>query len=148
MKLAHISLVARDADRLAAFYRDVFGCENHRVPVVLLNARVSRGNGLPNSEIYSIWLKFPNLEQPFLEIHQYKVTHDRPQPRVNEPGFAHLSFETDDINAALAATIDAGGAPLGEVTDFGSDDSPFLIVYLRDPEGNILELEQPKKPKL
>ena len=64
---------------------------------------------------------------------------------VNEPGFAHLSFETDDINAALAATIDAGGAPLGEVTDFGSDDSPFLIVYLRDPEGNILELEQPKK---
>ncbi len=121
MKLAHISLVARNADRLAAFYRDVFDFENRRAPVVFSNDNVSLGNGLPNSEIYSIWLRFPGLERPFLEIHQHKVTHDRPQPRVNEPGFGHLSFETDDIYAALAATIDAGGAPLGEVSDFGSD---------------------------
>ena len=88
---------------------------------------VSLGNGLPNSEIYSIWLRLPGLERPFLEIHQHKVTHDRPQPRVNEPGFAHLSFETDDIYAALPATIGAGGAPLGEVAVLGRMESPSWL---------------------
>lgn len=36
----------------------------------------------------------------------------------------------------------AGGAQIGEVTDFGTADKPFLIAYARDPEGNVLELEQ------
>ncbi|AJD46317.1 hypothetical protein RGR602_PC02298 (plasmid) [Rhizobium gallicum bv. gallicum R602sp] len=36
----------------------------------------------------------------------------------------------------------AGGAQIGEVTDFGTADKPFLIAYARDPEGNLLEPEQ------
>lgn len=143
MKLAHICLVARDADQLAAFYKNVFRCEYHRAPRVISGEKVSRGNGLPNAEIYSIWLKLPDHDRPFIEIHEHKITHHRPQPRVNEPGFGHLCFETGDISAALTAIIEAGGSPLGEITNFGSAERPFLIVYARDPEGNILELEQP-----
>jgi catechol 2,3-dioxygenase-like lactoylglutathione lyase family enzyme len=146
MKLAHVSIVARNADKLAAFYKDVFQCEDHRSPRVLSGDKVSRGNGLPNAEIYSIWLKFRTLDRPFLEVLEHKSIYERSQPRVNEPGFGHISFETDDIRAALTATIEAGGAPLGEITHFGSAERPFLIVYARDPEGNILELEQPYGP--
>lgn len=73
MKLAHICIVARDADKLAAFYKDVFRCEYHRAPRIVSDEKVSRGNGLPNAEIYSIWLKFPNHERPFLEIGKFRI---------------------------------------------------------------------------
>lgn len=142
MKLSHINIVARDAETLAAFYVNVFKCEYLRAPKVLSGEKVSRGNGLPGSEIYSIWLSLPDCDAPFLEIHEHTVTHDRKQPRVNEPGFGHLSFQMGDVGAVLAAVIEAGGAQIGEITDFGSEDKPFLIAYARDPEGNILELEQ------
>jgi len=142
VKLSHINLVARDADTLAAFYVNIFKREFLREPRTLSGEKVSRGNGLANSEIYSIWLRFPGCDAPFLEIHQHKVTHDRELPRVNEPGFGHLSFQMEDIGAVLSAIVDAGGAPVGKITNLGSADKPISIVYARDPEGNILELEQ------
>lgn len=142
MRLAHINLVARNANALAAFYINVMQCESLREPRMLSGEKVSRGNGLSNSEIYTIWLKFPELERPFLEIHEHTVTHDRGQPRVNEPGLGHLSFQMEDIGIVLSEIIRAGGAQIGEITDFGTPDKPYLIAYARDPEGNVLELEQ------
>jgi len=110
---------------------------------MLLDKMVSRGNGLLNSEILSIWLRFPNCDAPFLEIHEHKNLYDREQPRVNEPGFGHLSFQVENISSTLSSICQAGGSQVGEVVNFGSADKPFLIVCARDPEGNIVELEQP-----
>ncbi|MCO6410286.1 MULTISPECIES: VOC family protein [Hoeflea] len=142
MKLAHINLVARDADSLAAFYITVLKCELLRAPRTLYGETVSRGNGLAGSEIYTIWLKFPELERPFLEIHQHRVSHHRDQPRVNEPGFGHLAFQMEDIADALSMIIQAGGTQIGQTIDLGTSEKPCWIAYARDPEGNILELEQ------
>jgi catechol 2,3-dioxygenase-like lactoylglutathione lyase family enzyme len=113
-----------------------------REPRVLSGDKVSRGNGLPDCEIYSIWLKFSELEWPFLEIHQHKATHPRGLPKVNEPGYGHLSFQVDDIGNTISDIVEAGGSQIGEITDFGTPQKPYLIVYARDPEGNVLELEQ------
>ncbi len=142
MRLAHINLVARDAKTLAAFYVNVMKCDVMREPKTLSGEIVSRGNGLPNSEIFSIWLRFPNLEWPFLEIHEHAVTLHRDLPRVNEPGFGHLAFQMEDIRDALSNIIEAGGVQIGQITDFGAPEMPYLIAYARDPEGNVLELEQ------
>ncbi len=142
MKLAHINLVARNAETLAAFYIDVMKCELLREPRVLSGHKVSRGNGLPDCEIYSIWLKFPELEWPFLEIHQHMTSHPRGLPKVNEPGYGHLSFQIDDLNDILSKIIRACGSQIGQTTNFGTSEKPYLIAYARDPEGNVLELEQ------
>ncbi|NNU62942.1 VOC family protein [Ochrobactrum soli] len=142
MKLAHINLVARNAKTLAAFYINVMKCEPFREPKILSGDKVSRGNGLPNSEIYSIWLKFPKLDFPFLEIHQHKITLQRSLPKVNEPGYGHLSFHTENIDEALSDVIRYGGVQIGQITNFGTAEKPYLIAYACDPEGNFLELEQ------
>ncbi len=57
---------------------------------------------------------------------------------MNEPDFDHLSF----VSVMLSQIIQAGGAQIGDITDFGAAEKPFLIVYARHPEGNVLELEQ------
>ncbi len=142
MKLAHINLVARNAETLSAFYTNVMKCELLREPRVLSGDKVSRGNGLPDCEIYSIWLKFPVLEWPFLEIHQHKTTHSRGLPKVNEPGYGHLSFQIENLDDILSKIIRAGGSQIGQTTNFGTSEKPYLIAYARDPEGNVLELEQ------
>lgn len=142
MRLAHINLVARNAEVLAAFYVNVMKCHIFREPRTLSGEIVSKGNGLSNSEIRSIWLKFPGLERPFLEIHEHSVTHHRNQPRVNETGYGHLAFQMEDIGTTLSSIIEAGGCQIGQITDFGTPEIPGLIAYARDPEGNLLELEQ------
>lgn len=142
MKLAHINLVARDAEALAAFYVNVMKCDVLRELKTLSGEKISRGNGVPDSEIRSVWLRFPGLQQPFLEIHEHGITHPRELPRVNEPGFAHLAFRMEDIGRTLSEIIEAGGAQIGQITDLGTPEMPYLIAYARDPEGNVLELEQ------
>lgn len=142
MKFAHLSVVARDAKRLAAFYRSVFGCTDLRPGTTLSGEIVSRGNGVRNSEIYSIWLTLPGVEGPFLEIHEYSETRDRPWPAVNQPGYGHLAFEVDDIRAVRDAIIRDGGQDQGELIELGPFDASFRAMYMRDPEGNVIELEE------
>ena len=142
MRLSHINLVARNSEKLAAFYVEVLGCEIFRQPTLLSGEKVSRGNGIDNSEIRSIWLKFPQLERPFLEIHEHTISHHRGEPKVNEPGFGHLAFQVDNLDSVLSDFVKRGGVQIGQTTNFGTDEKPYLIAYARDPEGNVIELEQ------
>ena len=142
MKFGHINLVARDLDLIVSFYVAVFGCVERGERRRLAGAQFDKGNGLLECEIFAARLSLPGVDGLFLEIFEYKARVDRGAPAVNAPGFGHLSFDVPDIEAALEAALTAGGTRLGEITNLGSESAPCLCVYLRDPEGNILELEQ------
>ncbi len=142
MKFSHVSMVARDTDGLAEFYKAVFGCEDITERWHMSGEHISRGNGVPGSDIYAAWLNLPGANGPFLEIFQFKTIEDRPTPPVNQPGYGHICFEVDDIHATVAAVIEAGGSSLGQITKLGTAEAPVLCVYVRDPEGNVVELEQ------
>ncbi len=142
MRFGHVSMVARDTDRLADFYKSVFGCEDTVARWTMSGERISKGSGVPNSEIYAAWLSLPGVEGPFLEIFQYKTIQERPTPPVNQPGYGHICFHVEHIHAVVDAVVAAGGTRVGEVTDLGTQDAPILCVYVRDPEGNVVELEQ------
>ncbi|MCA2011177.1 VOC family protein [Cereibacter sphaeroides] len=143
MRLSHISLTARDADRLAGFYIAALDCRPRRPKRVLEGPEVGRGNGLPGCRITSIWLGFPGLEAPFLEILALDPPAPRGRPLVNEPGLGHLAFTVPDLDTAIARILLHGGMRQGEVTAFGDPSAPTRLIYLRDPEGNLIELEQP-----
>lgn len=142
MKFGHISMVARDTDHLADFYKAVFGCKDTVERWTMSGEAISRGNGVPNCEIYAAWLNLPGIDGLFLEILQYRKILDRPVPSVNQPGYGHMAFEVEDIHATLDAVVEAGGMLLGEITDLGTAQAPVSCVYVRDPEGNVIELEQ------
>ena len=143
MKLSHVSINAQNADALAEFYRNVFGFIDRRPPRWLTGEKVSRGNGLPGSKIYSIWLNFPGTRESFLEILSFEKPVNREASAVNASGYAHIAFEVSDLKKTVTTVLKSGGSLQGEITNFGTEAKPHLIIYVRDPEGNVLELEQP-----
>lgn len=142
VRLAHVNLAARDGPGLAAFYKAVFGCEEIGGWRHLAGEIIGRGNGLPGCEIEALWLRLPGGAGPFLEIFQYWETVEQARPAVNAPGWGHLCFTVEDIGAARAAILAAGGAAQGETVALGPAGGEVFCAYMRDPEGNVLELEE------
>jgi len=141
VKLAHVSITAGDAVRLAQFYVDALGLRERRSPKRLSGGIISRGNGLPGSDICSIWLDFPDRSKPFLEIIEYSDAAQGGARPINAPGYGHIALQVADLEAAVDRILDGGGSQQGEIVNLGTSERPCLCVYVRDPEGNVLELE-------
>jgi len=63
-------------------------------------------------------------------------------PSANQCGFGHIAFAVDDVDEALQAVI-AGGSTVGNIVTTEVDGVGVLrVVYARDPEGNIVELQK------
>ena len=61
---------------------------------------------------------------------------------MNAAGFAHIAFEVDNVDEALARVLANGGGTVGEtVSATYADGRTILVVYATDPEGNIVELQ-------
>ena len=64
-------------------------------------------------------------------------------PAINRLGFAHIAFEVDDVEEALAALKEAGGGTLGKLIRSEVPGAGLLtVIYCTDPEGNIVELQK------
>lgn len=142
IRYTHTSMVARDVERLADFYTEVFGCVRLSPPQDMVGEALSRGSGLADAEGRGLWLRLPGYGEngPILELFQYAQTQDRPSSRTNEPGYNHNSRDVSDIAATTEAVLAAGGSRLGEIADLEDENGIVTFVYMRDPEGNIVEL--------
>jgi len=145
-RYAHTNLTARDWRRLARFYQEVFGCVP-RPPERDLSGRwLDDLTALEGAHLTGVHLSLPGHGEggPTLEIFSYdRMVEGGSTPVVNEPGFGHLAFQVDDVDAALSAVRAAGGGAVGRVTTLEVKGAGAVqVVYARDPEGNILELQR------
>ena len=63
---------------------------------------------------------------------------DRDAP-ANAPGIRHVTFEVDDLDAAVAGVLARGGDLVGEVENY---EDIYRLCYVRGPEGVIVELAE------
>ncbi len=56
-------------------------------------------------------------------------------------GFGHWALSVDDLDAAFAAIVAAGGIEVWPPADAVAPGARFA--YIKDPEGNLIELIQP-----
>ena len=143
----HTSFTVADLDASLAFFRDVLGLE-------LVFTREVRDDyfgqivGHPGAIVKAALLRLPGGSH-HLELFQYLTPPGQVhEPRPCDPGSAHLALLTDDL-PTLYDHLRARGA------SFVS--KPVLIsagpnrggygVYLRDPNGILLELFQPPDRK-
>ena len=129
---------------LAAFYQDVLGC----VPVPperdLKGPVLEAGTGVRGAELRGMHLRLPGFssEGPTLEIFEYSEPAPGPKPAVNRPGLAHLAFSVPSVAEAQELVLAHGGTAVGEIVTLATANGAEVTwCYVRDPEGNIVELQ-------
>jgi catechol 2,3-dioxygenase-like lactoylglutathione lyase family enzyme len=129
------------------FYQELFGCTPVPPERNFKGRDLDRGAGIAGAELRGAHVRLPGHGPggPTLEIFSYNLLEERPPTAVNRPGFGHVAFLVDDVQAARAAVLAAGGQPVGEVVTLTNAAGAKLTwVYVTDPEGNVIELQSPK----
>lgn len=143
-RYVHTNLMARDWRRLVAFYCEVLGCVPKPPERDIAGEWIDRVAGLKNARLRGMHLRLPGFGEhgPTLEVFTYDQMEERPTPIANQPGYGHIAFAVDDVDAALREMVAAGGSVVGDVVTTHVDGVGTLrVVYARDPEGNIVELQ-------
>lgn len=144
-RYVHTNLIARDWKRLVRFYSAVFGCEPKGPKRDMSGAWLDELTSLRSSHLTGVHLRLPGHgdDGPTLEIFGYDQLIESELPAANRCGFSHIAFAVDDVDDALEAVIAAGGGALGNIAITEVDGVGALrVVYARDPEGNIVELQK------
>jgi len=145
MRYAHTNLVARDWRRLAGFYIEVFGC----VPVPperdLSGDWLDEATSLHGAHVRGVHLRLPGHgdDGPTLEVFQYDEETEAEAPAPNRPGYGHIAFAVEDVEAVKEAVLSMGGGSVGEVVKVDIPGAGTLeFAYVRDPEGNVIEIQR------
>lgn len=144
-KFVHTNIVAQDWKALAAFYEHVFGCTRIPPERDLSGKWLEEATGVPNAALRGVHLRLPGYGEtgPTLEIFQYQQPLEKAPTAIHRPGLTHIAFAVDDVAAAREAVLAAGGGEVGKLTTVAIPGAgQITFVYLTDPEGNILELQQ------
>jgi predicted enzyme related to lactoylglutathione lyase len=143
-KYVRTNLIARDWKGLVRFYSEVFGCEAKPPDRDMSGAWLDQLTSLQNAHLSGVHLRLPGYgdDGPTLEIFSYNELVEPELPSANQCGFGHIAFAVDDVDEALQAVIAAGGSTVGNsVTTEVNRVGVLRVVYARDPEGNIVELQ-------
>ena len=142
MKFNQVGIVARDTDALAEFYIRVFGCKDIRTRAHISGDEVSLPLGIESSETYVAWLSLPGVDGVVLEIFSFKDCKEPPLSCADWRGNTTLAFDVEDLEAVADAVVSAGGSYVGEITRVNDGDFRFIYVFMRDLEGNMLDIKQ------
>jgi catechol 2,3-dioxygenase-like lactoylglutathione lyase family enzyme len=143
-RYAHTNLIARDWRLLARFYQDVFGCTPVPPERDYSGAALEAGTGIPGARLQGAHLLLPGhaRDGPTLELFCYAELADEVERAVNRPGFGHIAFSVASVREAHEEVLAHGGAALGEIVTLSTATGARVTwCYVRDPEGNIIELQ-------
>jgi glyoxylase I family protein len=127
LAFSHMALACKDPLAIERFYSRYFGFKRARV-VELGKSQV-------------VFLKMGNM---YLEL--FQSSEESPVPTAEGsgpeyPGWRHLAFMVDDVDARLAemgAAVKITAGPM----NFNDFIRGWRSVWLADPEGNIIEISQ------
>jgi len=124
---SHMALACKDPIAVEGFYTKHFGFRRARVYLPGPGQVVVIKSGNVSLEL------FPSKEE-------------RPVPQAGEdgqwyPGWRHMAFLVDDLDAKLSEIGDDAPVTLGPL-DMGAFIPGMRVAWIADPEGNIVELNQ------
>lgn len=138
--MGHVAIVTRDMDAAIAFYGRLFGTELRSRGRFGPGPQFDRMGGLADARIEGAWLTTGNM---LLELWQFHAPEYPPEaaPRdFLDPGYSHICLESDDL-ADDAARLAALG---GEMVSGIIENDLVRSLFARDPDGNIIELLEPR----
>lgn len=136
----HVGITVRSLDASLAFYRDLLGL---RVIEISGEEDASKIVGIPGTRIRVADLD--TGDGRVFELLEYVAAKGPAlQQQPNRAGCAHVALRVNDIGAVLARLASAGYHPDGTPTLITGAVAweGATVVYLRDPDGAVLELVQ------
>ena len=135
----HTAISTPDLDRALAFYRDLLGAEVMSEFEWPVGAKVADSIvGLDGSSARAVMLKLGNA---MIELFEYHT----PEPRTgdsNRPvcdhGITHICLDVTDVKAEYERLVAAGMTFHCPPQDLGA----AWATYGRDPDGNVIELQE------
>jgi lactoylglutathione lyase len=115
--LNHVSIPSRDLEESARFYESLFGLE--RLPT-------------PTFGIDVIWMRLGDLQLHLFQLGENGVTR-----------FHHFGVEVDDFEAFYVRLGELGIRDAAWVSSIYELPSGEVQLYLRDPTGNLVEIDWP-----
>src|SRR6201987_3346674 len=135
-RLDHFSFTVGELERSVSFYSR-FGFEPHK-RYASAGPEVDEGTATKDADMEIVWLKHP-LGGPMLELIRY-LNYPADRSALNSSvGAAHVCLATSDVAAAYEE-LRLGGAEFLSAPH--EDAFGVRWVYLRDPDGNVVELLQ------
>jgi catechol 2,3-dioxygenase-like lactoylglutathione lyase family enzyme len=138
----HTGLTVADMDRSLRFWRDAMGME------VVFQQEKAGGYleaivGEPGAHVRMTHLAFGG-EGPRIELFQYLApSGGQHRLRPADVGFAHVCVACDDLDERLERLIAAGATPFSKPVEVDTGvNKGGRSVYLRDPDGHVVELER------
>ena len=139
----HTSFTVSDVDRSVRFLRDVIGLElismEPRDPDV-----IEAITGVDGAEVMVAYLRGHGHT---MELIEYGAPREREhvRPRPCDVGFAHVAYEVNDLDVAIANAREHDVIPINlPVMLEQGPNRGFRVAYLRDPDGITFEfIEKP-----
>jgi catechol 2,3-dioxygenase-like lactoylglutathione lyase family enzyme len=135
IRFNHVSISVADLDAQVAWYRQALGF-----------AEVIEQYELPDPPVRTAVLQAaPGIRIEMIERggSARTGTYTDPLDMTRSQGYGHWAVDVDDLAAAFAWLLDAGAtevwAPAGAVAPGAR------FAYVKDPEGNLIELIQPAR---
>jgi catechol 2,3-dioxygenase-like lactoylglutathione lyase family enzyme len=140
----HVGLTVADADRSIAFYCKNFGFE-------LLTERVAEHGWVEQATgVHDLRLRIVHLHGHGWNVELLEYENPRGAARArgfNDAGSAHFCFVTDDIDADVERLIANGAERINPpVVVVGGPNDGGRMTYVKDPDGNGIELHQLVRP--
>jgi catechol 2,3-dioxygenase-like lactoylglutathione lyase family enzyme len=140
----HTAISTGDLERSLAFYRDLLGFE----PVLDFQwpegtENMNRTHQLDETAGRVVLLRAGNA---MLEIFEYETPTPLPRDasrRLCDHGLIHFCLDVDDVEAEYARLSAAGMAFHCPPVDYGT----VKLTYGRDPDGNVIELQEIVSPE-
>jgi catechol 2,3-dioxygenase-like lactoylglutathione lyase family enzyme len=133
----HVALNTANLERMLAFYRDVAGFEVVAELGWKDSPQIDEVVGLRGSAARQVMLRAGNA---YLELFEYSAPapRDAPPLRPCDRGYTHLCLDVVDIESEHARLTRAGARFEREPGDFGE----IRAVYGKDPDGNVIEIQE------
>ena len=138
----HTGITVSNLERSLAFWRDVLGFElSHRAHQT--GELAEEITGVPGAEISLAVLKAPGHK---IELLEYLAPKDRKRIDVRpcDVGSAHVALTVDNLDAVLEKISTVGWKAAGKPQTLTTGpNTGKRVIYVRDPDGTIIEFMQP-----